>query len=714
MNPKLIATLLMVLGFSEMELSEGAVSLSKEDVDKLKAYHKKTFGEELVLEGLAFDKDGYASFQEQEILAIEAALSKEAPEIEEEEDEPESASASQTPKKPDATAAELKKLNAKVKKLEAEQKTAQQTIIKLGNQAEPDLTIGGGNPLMVVHSKTHLFASGKGYDAFENRPWNQRAAGKVKVASEYTSIDIDQINTDLGAYYRENNMAFISFLRAKNRLPEFWNTISNVQDQIAYAKAFTGEVTQARKKKWLPKGSFEFQPEIAKVYPIQIDVEFPDGELQSLETSWMNNVATIKSSGSSAYKMSFVQYLAAEILKKAAEEDQIGHIRGVYMATADNATEAGLAIHKQMGLLKKIKEAQADLKYMPYSIGVPTVENILDYTEAFVQRIPEYWRDMPNMVLYMSNYWVNAYLKRRETVKGLMPTYTDGKLTLDRHENFRIVGLPFTNDSGFMFATTDDNISFLENIKSEKSLLRFEMLKRNIYAFADYKIGIHVWAFGYKYATADDLSDDKQIFFSNDVEILPDLYVPLAADVTTPSVQYHTSLQTGVNTQATAITDILNANVGDYIYIKGNSGAHPSTIANSGKFDLEAAVTLDENTLILLYKRGTDDFVEIERWDLALSSVVFLAAGATTADASLGKHFVTAANAGATAITDITNAVDGDVYVLEGGSNANATTIAAAGKFSRITGAMTLGAAEWIKVKFNGLKFVELDRYEIP
>jgi hypothetical protein len=432
-----------------------------------------------------------------------------------------------------------------------------------------------------------------------------------------------------------------------------------------------------------------------------------------METSWLNHLESIKKEGSKPYKMSFVAYLAGEILKKAAEEDQIAHIRGIYIPTADDATEAGLSIHKQNGLLIGIKAAQARRVYMPYDMGVPTEENILDYVEELVNRIPEYWRDMPGMVLYMANYWRDAYLKRRETVKGLMPTFKEGKLTVDLHENIRLEGLAFLNDSKFMFATTEDNISMLENIPSEKKILNMEMDKRDINIFGDYKTGIHVWAYGYEYADGVEMSDDKQIFFSNNVEILPDSYVDVAANTTVPSVKYHTSLKTGVNTQATAITDIADSAVGDYIYIKGNSGANPSTIADAGKFDLESAVTLDENTLILLYKRGAADFVEVERWDLALSNVIFLAPDATTMDAALGKHFVTAVNTGATAITDILNAVDGDIYVIEGGSDTEASTIAASGKFSRISAAMTLGADEWIKVRYNGSKFVELDRYEI-
>jgi hypothetical protein len=167
-----------------------------------------------------------------------------------------------------------------------------------------------------------------------------------------------------------------------------------------------------------------------------------------------------------------------------------------------------------------------------------------------------------------------------------------------------------------------------------------------------------------------------------------------------------------VNTAPTAITDILNVTVGEYVYLKGNTGDNPSTIAAAAaKFDLAADITLDENTLLLLYKRGDNDFVEIERWNLELSNVVFLADGATKADADLGNHFVTVSNTGATAITTIDNAVDGDIYKIEGGSDTNATTIAKSGDFSRISDAITLEEGNWIKVRYNGEKFVEMDRH---
>lgn len=66
-----------------------------------------------------------------------------------------------------------------------------------------------------------------------------------------------------------------------------------------------------------------------------------------------------------------------------------------------------------------------------------------------------------------------------------------------------------------------------------------------------------------------------------------------------------------------------------------------------------------------------------------------LAAGATTADAANGFWFKTVANAGATAITTISNKVAGQLYIIECGSLTNATTIAQDGDFSALTAAWT-------------------------
>jgi len=87
------------------------------------------------------------------------------------------------------------------------------------------------------------------------------------------------------------------------------------------------------------------------------------------------------------------------------------------------------------------------------------------------------------------------------------------------------------------------------------------------------------------------------------------------------------------------------------------------------------------------------------QWVFTNYPVIDLDPDATTADGSMGYEFLTGANTGATALTDIVNAVSNRVYKIICGDVANATTIAKAGKFSNITAAWTpTTEGEYIKL----------------
>ena len=72
--------------------------------------------------------------------------------------------------------------------------------------------------------------------------------------------------------------------------------------------------------------------------------------------------------------------------------------------------------------------------------------------------------------------------------------------------------------------------------------------------------------------------------------------------------------------------------------------------------------------------------------------------------------FITGENTKATAITDLTDAVPGQLYTIHGAGNANASTIANAGKFV-LTAAMTLKEGSFIQlVQAGDDKFYEVTR----
>lgn len=90
-----------------------------------------------------------------------------------------------------------------------------------------------------------------------------------------------------------------------------------------------------------------------------------------------------------------------------------------------------------------------------------------------------------------------------------------------------------------------------------------------------------------------------------------------------------------------------------------------------------------------------------------------LEAGATTADANEGIIFTAGKNTAATALTDIENARQGQVYTLRIEDIANPTSIAKSGKFSKLTAAFTpKKEGDYILLTLNdaGDGFVDLER----
>lgn len=85
--------------------------------------------------------------------------------------------------------------------------------------------------------------------------------------------------------------------------------------------------------------------------------------------------------------------------------------------------------------------------------------------------------------------------------------------------------------------------------------------------------------------------------------------------------------------------------------------------------------------------------------DLLINPLFFdpvtIAVDDATPDVSGGTVFITQANTGATAITDLDNPTTGQLVILIGGSSTNASTIADSGNF-HLTGSMTLNEDDTI------------------
>lgn len=601
----------------------------------------------------------------------------------------------------------LKAERTKRKKLEAENK-------KLAASPEPDEPeiIQYDNSNAMKHSSTHLFGSTASYDAFEGRNWNKLAASIPGATStEWNSMDIDQLNKDIQNYFRKDPKKLHDLMLDALELPKHWKLISNVSDEYTDVFVTIGEVTQGIKKAWLPKNKVKFTANIGKVRDIQIDLEFDGYELKKMEKSYLNHFFN---EGSKPVKMSFVLFVVEKVLKKARKEDKICIGRGVYVP--NEGEKPGSYLNNFSGVIKLALDAR-NKKYRPFKLGKPTKENIYEYINNFVDLIPHEIQNLPDLYFYLSHEWARAYNDARERKKGGNMDYTGKSMVLDNYPNVKLYPYDQLGKSDFMFLTTEDNIKILTDKLGEDKVIKFKEEVRGIKGAGDYKLAAYIQVFGRNLVDTPDNSFEDQLFFSNDVEALTDVYAPVQANDATPTLEYHTSLIIGENNtnNTTVITGFKEAVPGTKIYLRGNSDTTYSTIKTAANISLiDGECQLKNNQLLVLYVKPDGTFQELKREIIGGESIeeakIVISPNQSVLDAISGSYFVTSENTEATAITSIVNVQEEDQITIEGGSGTTSTTISPTDTI-KIGSTFTLSEGNWIKLYFNGSVFVELERF---
>ena len=570
-----------------------------------------------------------------------------------------------------------------------------------------------GNSKKITHSASHLFGSTKAYDAFEERNWNARAAGLTTAATNFTDQPtVQKLNNDLDLYFRENPDELKSLHRDNFGLPAFWNKRTKVDDKVADATIATAEISQARKLPWLPKNRQIIKPEEGQIFPIQIDIEYVGYFLQKIEASWLN---MMNKEGSHPYKTSFVRFLVSEIDKKARQEDRIATIKGVYVETPEDATTPGRFINRQNGLLYLAQQARdVTKKYRPFDLGTPTPTKIVDYVDNFIKQLPYDVRTQQGLVLYLSDFWLKAYKRRSETLFGGNNDYTGYPTNPKDYNNIKFEVLVDMEGSDFMFMTFDDNIEVLENIPAEKSMYHFEYLKRMVYIWADYKMGVRFLHIGNPVVEGDPLEFSVQTVWSNTAPVFPkDFFVPVNDDAT-GKVKVNFKNLYVTKDWSTDITEFTNTTPGTIIKIKGDTQlAAVKNVVDGAKVDLvaNASFNLKSGGTLTLYVNADGTVKELARTAAPETNVVAdVNFDAATVDANSGSIF--RYNGAATkAITGIQNGVEGKTIKIFGTDAVSVdVTFSDTGNINVASAATLLDATDYLQLTLVDGVWVETGR----
>ncbi len=569
-------------------------------------------------------------------------------------------------------------------------------IEKLVNNSEGDAPAGviekGMKGSKISHSATHLFASNKNYDAFEGRPWNAKAAGIPASSIDLNDqLQVAKLNGDAELFYREHSNQLTNLNRDNRKLPSFWPVRRKVVDRISDGNIVTAEISQARKAYWAPKNKQDIQAEEGRIFPVQVDAEFPGFNLQVLLESWLNSY---NKEGSQAYKVSFVGFLLGFLDAQRALEDRKSTILGIHVETPkDHGKPAGF-INRQDGVLYQLwKAINVTKKLKAFSLGLPTTSNIVDYVDSMIKRMPDEIREQNGLVFYLSDDWLRAYKRRYELIHGTYSDYKGYPKNPKDYPNIMFEPLVDLAGTDVMFITFDNNIEILENVPEEKSRYRFEMMLRIMYVFSDYKYGVRIIHIGRTIADGDPAAFKVQTVWSNDVPLFKsDFYIPVYDDTTGKISAKYSNLKVD-DAFVTAVTEFTDTYDGQVIKLQGSTAlAGATNVTDGAKINLTGDVPFDLKTggTLTLIANGDGTVTEVKRTagpaTLPSSTVEF---AGSTIDANTGSAFKL--KGAAATLTSITNGVEGKVIKVYG-SAASALTINDVADNIEVSGAALLDA----------------------
>jgi len=569
---------------------------------------------------------------------------------------------------------------ATVKAIAAKYKEKDALIAKLIKDPEGDKPLevihGGGKQMQ--NSATHLFGSGKSYDAFDGgRSWNARLRdGGMKATDFNNNGTIPLLQSDMAHFVEENSGVLESLFNDFRGLPSQWSTRTGVLDRVSDGFIMPDEIVQGRAKGWSPKNNFKIASEKGQVYRKKIDITFSGYELQEIENTWIRQYN--KADGSHPWKMSFIGFLLGELIKQQMVDDRIAQINGIYVESPEGDNMPGAAVNSQNGL-RYLWYYYRDVakQYRAFDIGAPTEANIVDYINTMIEMMPEIERKEQGLEIELSSKWLKAYLKRAGELRPqVVNNASDQSKTLYQtnspldYPNFIFQELVDQTKTDFIGITKSKNVEVLEYNVSEKGKFTMSHEKRDTHVFADYRLGIRLKQVGTKLVDGDPRAFEIQKVWSNNMPVFGnEIFAPAFDDtsgilkITFPNIEVDATWKTN-------ITSIEGATKGSIVRIKGNTGlAAAKNLVDGGTLDLASNFNLSLGGTIVLFVNADGSFKELSRTsapDVATTTDVNFSTA--TLDAKTGTIFRFAGTADTT-ITSIINGVEGKTIKIYGTDN---------------------------------------------
>jgi hypothetical protein len=649
------------LGFAS-KIKEG--KMTSDDWAKFAAEFKKEHGTDILKaieeanKSKALKKehqDALAALMNQDDVTVEegeepvAAEPVEDPDAEDPAEPGEEPVAANKPAKKVATtgekvnlAAEIKKLQTKLEKLEGEpEKPADKKVA-----GEPGKKV---NIMGTGHTKTHVLGFKADFFA-RTKPWNEvmatvkpmpswsqkdqnafkdefdnyaeSLANRIKYLQENGLMSIlknEKLATDSIDYSAFDNTgygneyvirrqdALIAYLKSLPSVSSIFPVQYGVQNKMEMTNAFFGEFSQSWQSGKVYKGTFNMEPELAKVNKAMFKHSFTN--LKQIEVEY---IGYLNREGSDPMKWTLVEWLMMQTLIVLHNEQELRRVRGYRIEPIVGT--AGHHMFASDGVVRRLRSYVEDFKLQPFTdLNMYTSSTILTYVETFLEYVNQIVPSMRGMYLYMNEKHVAWYKAAYRTKYGTDFDFSGKTFQIMDYTIDGIVPVPNMGNLCLMWITMPNNIELYEDQVGEMEKLYFQRDLEELIVASWWSEGTGAFRTGRKYASAALLAASARKY---QYIFVTDPFTALADGATTADGSKNDKFKTVSNTGATDLTDITNAEEGVVYRIEIGHLTNATKIDKASKFSEITAnfvPTAIGDFLEVYYNATTSKFIEVRR-----------------------------------------------------------------------------------------------------
>ncbi len=302
------------------------------------------------------------------------------------------------------------------------------------------------------------------------------------------SISLVDLNTELGAYLRENRNILITQLLLGANFQEKFETYDGLKDELALPSLNMLNIV----KPGLDKSSFSpttnaiaFGARLLKVRDCKVDLQFAPA---AMEKSWLGMSMP---KGANNRVLPFAEYIFNYIIEQANQDVYLNAIyQGVYDAVGTTPGDT------MDGFLKKIADAITAGKNAPVTTGVVTYTNVINQVRLVYNKLGEAYKAVPTECKVSSSIF-DMYMLRFQELHGTNLDYVENKLSIAGGSsaaiygtNCRIVREPGLGASQRIIITPKSNMCYGCDSIEDSTNIDTQVFDRTIKVLIDFKAGV--------------------------------------------------------------------------------------------------------------------------------------------------------------------------------------------------------------------------------